>query len=95
MLGTTQSVDLLMHANPPLQISAVPVPLVQEGISCDAVCFLFLTVIRFFFGGVLLTMLQKVKPRAAFFHKAIQLVKIVDGLRFNTPQRCLAGNHLG
>lgn len=49
MLGTTQSVDLLMHANPPLQISAVPVPLVQEGISCDAVCFLFLTVIRFFF----------------------------------------------
>lgn len=31
MLGTAQSVDLLMHAKPPLQISAVPVPLVQEG----------------------------------------------------------------
>lgn len=31
MLGTTQSIDLLMHAKPPLQISAVPIPLVQEG----------------------------------------------------------------
>lgn len=65
--------------------------LLYNSVSCDAVCFFFISVIWFYlfasppppccFSLGFFTALQKVKPQAAFLYKQIQLVKIVDRLR--------------